>query len=198
MDPSLTKLEEFIEDEWDERDHPKHLDQASLVCDIGMLLAKVYGWKHVETRQFNAIVAAANLIMDEFSKPGVRAEPDMGIEKWLASDDVGQSSLFMARMLCEAVGGIQPRWPYREWFSTGEKPYPHDPADLDRCRKLLLAVPAMAAHVAEMASYGPVWKAYIENWDELIKMLESELPTGSAPRTYDWMQKLQEAACSKS
>ena len=81
------------------------------------------------------------------------------------------------------------------------KPYPCDPADLNRCRKLLLAVPEIAPHLSYMVDEGPEWKLYVEHWDELIKLLEQELPSGIAPKCFDLMQKLRseaEAACKTS
>jgi hypothetical protein len=68
MDHSLTKLEEFIEDEWDEHEHPKHLDHLSIVADLMMLLTKVYGIQHAEQRHMDAIIKAGHLICDEFQE----------------------------------------------------------------------------------------------------------------------------------
>ena len=75
--------------------------------------------------------------------------------------------------------------------------YPRDPDDFRRCELLLRAVPAMRADLHRMATQGPEWAALVEHWDEVVAMLEAELPAifaprsyGRAHRTYAYMQKL--------
>jgi hypothetical protein len=192
MAKKYISMEEFTEDDWDDSEHPKPLSQVSLVADIMLLMDKVYGFEQVQQRHLNACVKAANALHAEFSESKKReADPGCGMEAWLASDERGMSSEHMARIL----------WPLAKPGAVlylnrpvQEIAYPHDPADLNRCRKLLLAVPELVPHLPAMAQQGPVWKAYVDNWPELIAMLEEELPSGRCQKTYERMRQLQDEA----
>jgi hypothetical protein len=79
------------------------------------------------------------------------------------------------------------------YMLTGRPPgrysYPLDPSDLHRCIKLLNIMPGWKDRLHEMACAGPEWAALIVHWSMLETMLNEELSSGSAPRTYELMQK---------
>jgi len=77
-----------------------------------------------------------------------------------------------------------------EWCSV-----PHDPDDLNRCIKLLNAVPELRARLKDMAKLGPVWKRLVEKWDliEVAYINEAGIDwckKRSAPHTYELMREL--------
>lgn len=93
--------------------------------------------------------------------------------------------------------------------------YPHDPADLIRCHRLLEQCPEIArvfhAPDSPMLTISPEWAALVPAWNELCQLLDEECPgwragsTGSARKTYLRMKELiagakagkhQEADCS--
>lgn len=207
IEAELTDEESWDEDKPDSEQpdsEREHISQFGLVTDIMMLLAKKYrGFKYVNTRHMNAVMSGVNLMMEDLQRGYTPSKSGEGLMAWLQSDDVGQSSAFMAWCLAASEPETSKslgHWKYhiqrasKTIFANGEKPYPGDPGDLNRCRKLLLAVPEFAPHVAQMASEGPVWKLYVEHWQELISLLESEMgdkETWSAPKTYDRMKELQ-------
>jgi hypothetical protein len=115
------------------------------------------GVKEMNARQMNAVIQAANGIIDAIDRPHQEAKPGSGIVAWLNSDDTGQSSLYMARALAPAAGlnatvyGIK-----------SSDPWPHDPADIGRCVRLLDTVPELRPHLHRLATdgtHGPVWNA---------------------------------------
>ncbi len=165
------------------------VSQIPLVCAIIAHLAKRHGEFAMESRRDNEIIRAADIIVAAFSQPIIKATPGMGIEKWLASDDTGMSSLAMARHLCKAVGGHQPHI-RKPRYSDGDE-YPSDPSDIGRCIRLLEAVPALREHLPKMAEVSPVWAAYVARWDEMETLYREEFPSGSAPKLYDLMQEIQ-------
>lgn len=115
-----------------------------------------------EPRLFNALVNASNAIADEFARPVVKASEGMGLMAWLASDDVGISSKYMAWVLS-----------YNQ-FPEPEFGYPHDPDDFGRCRRLVLAVPKFAYLIFEMREHSAQWRAVAENWDRWVELYDAE------------------------
>ena len=103
--------------------------------------------------------------------------PEKKAMRWFTKRDTGLSSeAIMAHM----IGGV----------STGH--YPHDPADLGRCLRLLKAVPEWRPRIGEMKKYGPVWKALVGHWEDLEKSMKDEVGIDwskgtAAPKTYQLM-----------
>jgi hypothetical protein len=117
------------------------------------------GIKNAECpRQFNSMIKAADLIIEEYSRPPVLTSEGMGLEAWLRSDDTGASSAYMASIL----GGF-------------DRPhaYPHDLDDFMRCSRLLIACPAYRSRLSEMKAFGSKWSKLVEQW-EVIESLAAE------------------------
>lgn len=112
------------------------LSQIELISAIGSHLDK-NGFKELAPRQFEAVIAAANIVIDAMRQTPVMAYANMGLAKWLASDDTGMSSKFMAAVL----GGI-----------GGKYAHPWDADDFGRCVRLLDAVPEFRERIAIMRS----------------------------------------------
>lgn len=137
-----------------------HLNQMTLVTDIMDALARQVPGLPAEPRLMNCVIAAANTICAEFAKPLVKASNGMGLTAWLASDDVGMSSKFMASVLSGQF--------------HSEFAIPYDPADFGRCVRMIQAVPELEQHFDKMLEHGPMWKAVVGNWASWSKMLEDE------------------------
>lgn len=80
--------------------------------------------------------------------------------------------------------------------------YPHDPADLGRCLRLLRLFPEWKERIPEMAKYGPVWVEYAKNWADMEKCMTDEVGIDwekgkRASKTYDLMKSLDAIAWSK-
>ena len=106
--------------------------------------------------------------------------------QWLANGERGLSSEQMFEHL-SGVQALSGNW--RKWAPH----YPSDPDDLNRCRKLLEAVPEL--QIQRMADCSPVWAELVGRWDELCSLMDAEAPnwrngTGSAPKTYALMGEL--------
>lgn len=106
---------------------------------------------------------------------------------WYATGEKGISSEAMAAV----AAGQKPK---RE-FSN----YPHDPADLNRCIKLVDTAPEVKEVFADIAALSPQWEAIIANWDDLRKSFIDEVgydweKAKKAPLTYNKMQFLLNAA----
>lgn len=108
---------------------------------------------------------------------------------WLAQGERGISS----ETIVSRLTGI----PLNQ-FSTHN--YPHDPDDFRRCELLLRAVPLARLHLPAMEDVSPQWARLVGAWDELVALMESEVPDvfttryprGSAPKTYRRMRQLIE------
>ena len=150
----------------------QHLSQIELFVGISRLLEDM-GVATLNQRQLNALIEAAELIC----KSHIPAAKSSGIKGWLASDETGLSSCFMASIL----------WPLAKGDTKYNVPsysnyHPVDPSDFGRCAGLLEAVPELRAHLATMASHGRYWAALIARWDEMETLYAEEKPSGRAPK----------------
>lgn len=100
-------------------------------------------------------------------------------QQWLLRGERGMSSDCIFEMLSEG--------------KVDEIAYPHDPADLRRCRLLLEQVPEFAPRIGEMASVSKEWAGLVSAWDMLCGIMDGECDwrkgQGSAPKTYKMMQE---------
>lgn len=126
------------------------LSQIELISAIGSHLDK-NGFKELAPRQFEAVIAAANIVIDAMRQTPVMAYANMGLAKWLASDDTGMSSKFMAAVL----GGI-----------GGKYAHPWDADDFGRCVRLLDAVPEFRERIAMMRAHGKQWSNLLDRWEQ--------------------------------
>ena len=165
-----------------------HIEQMRLVAEILNLL-KGHGVTTVQPRHINAVIEAANRICDEFGRADQVAAPGSGLVAWACSDEVGMSSVFMARRLSAHAGLRFPGHRIKD-----EPAHPYDPDDFGRCLGLLEAVPELRLHIAKMAEYGKVWAAYVEHWAEMEALYQEESPLGRAPKLAALMKRLQESA----
>lgn len=100
---------------------------------------------------------------------------------WFANGETGLSSKAMA----SAAAGIDPT----------SKSHPCDPADLNRCIKLVDRVPAVRDQFAAIALMSPQWKAVTDNWDLLRETFVREVGkdwsrSKYARKTYEMMKGL--------
>jgi hypothetical protein len=109
-------------------------------------------------------------------------ETQAQVIKWLVHGETGESSKCMAFWL---TFGERERWPS----------YPHDPADLDRCLRLLAQAPGLRADLPKMAELSTEWAALMLRWDEIEASHLAEVGLGwtkarSAPKTYALMDSI--------
>lgn len=164
--------------------------QVELVGAILKELARQSGNEGINSRQMNAVIRAADTIIDELREPHKAASEGMGLLAWLASDDTGISSRYMAYVLAPLAGlpGLL-SYGYRN-------PFPRDPDDFGRCVRLLQAAPELRPHIGELSNpeHGHVWNAIATEWEMLEQWYLEDLPSGKSSRVYN---RLQEMAAAK-
>ena len=167
-----------------------HLSQIDLITAISRHLEQ-NGCKNFVPRQFNAIIQAADLIVNAFKQEYQPAQPNRGLEAWSRSDDTGQSSKAMAHHLAPMAG--------LDTYHVNEpKARPYDSADFGRCVRLLDAVPELRRHLLRMAEVSPQWAALVENWEELENLYRKALSSRNAPQLSRRMRELMEPLNAKS
>lgn len=107
---------------------------------------------------------------------------------WLAIGEVGESSKTMALWL-----GFDQEYRHAS--------HPYDPADFDRCLRLLAMAPDLRPRLGDMAQLSLYWKALVERWAEVEESHLDEVGLGwskakRAKRTYDLMQSIYESVRS--
>lgn len=153
------------------------INQMSLISAISAELSRQVPNMPFEPRFYNRIVSAANSICDELSTPVVKASDGMGLTAWLASDDVGMSSKYMAAVLSGKF--------------TADFAYPHDPSDFGRCLRMIRACPEFEGLIHRMCSKGRQWEAVANNWEEWAKLYDiaAASPDGKATELYRLMKE---------
>lgn len=137
------------------------IDQIALISAISTELCRQIPDLTADHR-YNTIIEAANLIVKEFARKPVVGLKGVGLNAWLASDDVGASSLYMAGML---TGGC-----------IAKHAYPRDVDDFGRCVRMIEAVYQEGAKVPldPMLNCGPYWAMVTTNWLSWETMYKAE------------------------
>lgn len=167
------------------------ISQVELISAIGKNIARQAKARGLPEpgalpRQVNAIIEAANLVVDAYAQDYTEAKSGSGITGWLRSDDRGRSSEAMLAHLGPLATG-------QYWVDVpadARDAHPHDPSDLGRCVKLLDAAPELRPHHPRMAELSATWARLVAAWDELESLYREELPTGSAPRCFRRMRDI--------
>lgn len=102
-------------------------------------------------------------------------------EEWRASWDTGISSATIWSVCMDR----------RAFSDLPVGDVPQDPDDFGRCYRLLRAFPEWRAKLPRVADLYPAWKPLVARWDDLTRLYEEELPTGSAPRLFALLQELR-------
>lgn len=146
----MSTMHPFLIAEADDSSRP--INQINL---IGAILKELEKQKipNIKTRVLNKIVEAANSIIDEYQRKDIIAKPGAGINAWLASDDTGLSSEFMAITLNER--GVRK-------FAE-----PMDSDDFGRCIRMLRVCPDLKDKLPLMKQHGPIWSQIVDYWDKL-------------------------------
>lgn len=102
------------------------------------------------------------------------------ILNWYVNGETGASSKVLASV---ALGQVS------------EKHHPLDPADFNRCLKLVRAVPEIKNYFDQISKLSPQWKSVIDNWDKIRESFVNEVGFDwvkgfSAPKTYHLMKEL--------
>ena len=100
---------------------------------------------------------------------------------WAASRDTGVSSFTIYTVMT----GVP--FPYSDYD------IPYDPADFGRCYRLLKLAPDFRERLPEVAAKFPIWKPFVEAWDELTALYEEEIQnaSGMAPKLYARMKEIR-------
>tara|TARA_R110000851_G_scaffold100026_4_gene215447 strand:+ start:130 stop:474 length:345 start_codon:yes stop_codon:yes gene_type:complete len=112
----------------------------------------------------------------------------MSIEKkilvWIASGETGVSSKAMAF----AAVGIENKGSFGNHA-------PSDPADFNRCLKLVKEIPEIENHFDTIADLSDDWELLIDRWEEVEKCFLDEVGfdwcnARKAPKTYALMKEV--------
>jgi hypothetical protein len=158
------------------------LSQLELVTDILRAIEKQSPKATIDMTLLNVICEAAIDIVNEADRKRVYAKHGMGIKAWLASDDTGLSSRFMAAVLAG-------------FFDLPENHHPHDVADFGRCVRMLDAAPELRPRMGMMEKCGPVWSRFIDEWGKLEGMYRKIIKTKAkfSPELYAAIQRIEQA-----
>jgi hypothetical protein len=169
----------------------KHEFMADLLvnCSIATAVAMMRGIECPECE------AGHESLMMGHKPPVIKAplegSPEANVRLWMKGIDTGISSMTLA----ESFLGLNNNLSYRGKDSIG---YPHDPADLGRCLRLIKRVPEVRERVDQLAKENKYWAKLAPRWDELAALMEEECGIsgekngGNAPKTYQLMREIHE------
>jgi hypothetical protein len=128
----------------------------------------------IATAAMNAFVK-----MHASCKEGNFKEPETNTpEAWLRGRDTGISSLTIFAVLNNQV-------------VNNHYDVPHDPDDFGRCYRLLKLFPSWRPRLPEVAARFPEWGPLIQEWSEIERLYEEELPLHTMPKCYALIQRLR-------
>tara|TARA_B100000700_G_scaffold264816_1_gene302787 strand:+ start:6776 stop:7255 length:480 start_codon:yes stop_codon:yes gene_type:complete len=139
-----------------------YISGLELSSKIMELLSEEYPSLSINTRQLNSILMASQDIADELNTPNQEAKPNSGLDQWLKSDDIGLSSKYLAKVLFQRD----------DFFAEYAEPY--DPADFQRCRKMLDAAPELKERLHLISNVSDVWQGLVEDWDKICDSIDNE------------------------
>lgn len=85
----------------------------------------------------------------------------MNLDEWIVNGRVGISS----KTMWSALKGIE--------IKTGRDDKPYDPDDFSRCYMLVSECNVSKSDLQKIPKAFPYWKPYIDNWDKLTEMYET-------------------------
>ena len=97
--------------------------------------------------------------------------------QWIVSGDTGISS----ETMWAAINGVENHW----------KGVPHDPSDFGRCYRYVNTCCITREQMEIVKIYHPPFTPFIDNWDNICKLYESE-QHGRMVKTYDYIKSLLE------
>ncbi len=103
--------------------------------------------------------------------------------KWLRSTDTGTSSLTIFSVLSELHG-------VAALARTYGADIPHDPDDFGRCYRLIERFPHWRNRLSEVSDRFPIWKPFVETWEQLEALWKAESPSGKCPQLYKKIKEL--------
>jgi hypothetical protein len=131
------------------------VSQIDLVAGIIAHLAEEQGVETMTQRQMNSIIVASTDITNAFDRDDILATKGMGLSKWLASDDTGLSSCFVA-------GAITQKF-------VRQVAYPFDADDFGRIIRMFEAIDEPTSRISELAGTCPEWNELIKVWPQAEK-----------------------------
>jgi hypothetical protein len=138
-----------------------HVNQMDLITAITKELGR-QGLIEVNPRQYNALIAAVDDICAALYVEHIPALPNIGLLRWLASDETGSSSKYLAYTLFPSEA------------PKAEYAHPHDIGDFKRCVGLINSVPEAKNNLDLIRERSPQWDAVCENWDAWVARIENE------------------------
>jgi hypothetical protein len=155
---------------------PVLINQMELVSAIWKELARQHPGIQLIPRQMNTTIDAATKIVEEYGRPAVMATPNMGLVRWLASDDTGMSSRFMAVTM------------FSDQPHSTEYRYPLDADDFGRCYRMIKAVGEPTIEQwQKLAGTGPEWRRLVADWHVLAHLFEEK----KRHEIYDRIDKIE-------
>lgn len=83
-------------------------------------------------------------------------------------------------------------------LNTTKTDHPHNPADFNRCLRMIYAVPAVKSNLQSMSKVSAYWEALVEHWDQIEQCFLDEAgfeytKSTKAPKTYKLMRSVLDA-----
>jgi len=107
----------------------------------------------------------------------MNAQTIKALGEWFRSYDTGVSSETMAAI---AMGA-----------EAGRFDAPHDPSDFGRCYRLVQKVPEIREAFDRIGELVPAFAGILREWDELCRIYDRDLKSGSSQELYDRIKTLR-------
>lgn len=123
--------------------------------------------------RYSATCPGCKAVVDKEPRPTYGAPASMkAYVEWANGPDSGISS----RTLLSAITGVNFTFLHGRNYAD----VPHDPADFERCFRLLERFPELRPQLGKVAEEYPAWNRLVERWVELEAMYRAAIESGAA------------------
>lgn len=128
-------------------------------------LDEIHSGLKISSGKMNRLIGLSTRIAEILNEEDAPISvPGEGVEKWLASSDVGASSKYMLSVLMP------------ELEVKAEYAHPFDVSDFCRCLKLTEAEPLLLDKLNLMSKCSEEWRKLVDSWERIKTTIENDAP----------------------
>lgn len=111
----------------------------------------------------------------------------MNQNEWIIKGEVGTSS----KTMWAAINGVALKGAVYHKGGMSRYDIPSDPSDFSRCLKYVELTGVTKEQLQIVKEVFPWWSPFIDNWDKIVKLFNSEIKLRAMQKTYDYIQELE-------
>lgn len=107
--------------------------------------------------------------------------------EWIVSKKTGISS----RTMWSAINGVAVKGKKYTKGVMGDYDVPYDPSDFSRCLNYVEQTGVTKEQLQTVKEVFQWWSPFVDNWDKIVELFNSEENIGRMSKTYEYIQELE-------